>query len=49
MSNAQLGSEMSDQDTKLIATFLTALTGQQPQVPYPLLPVETKDTPRPKP
>jgi len=48
MSTAQLGSEMSAQDTGLIATFLTALTGQQPQVPYPILPVETKDTPKPR-
>jgi len=48
MSTAQLGSEMSAQDTKMIAAFLTSLTGEQPQVPYPILPVETKDTPKPR-
>jgi cytochrome c peroxidase len=48
MSTAQLGSEMSDHDTRLIAAFLASLTGQQPQVPYPILPVETKDTPKPR-
>ena len=49
MSNAQLGKELSDHDAKQIAIFLTALTGEQPQVMLPILPVETKDTPKPKP
>lgn len=49
MSNAQLGQELSDQDTQLIAAFLTALTGEQPQVMYPVLPVSSKETPKPKP
>jgi cytochrome c peroxidase len=49
MSNAQLGKELSERDTKLIAAFLGALTGDQPQLEYPVLPVETKETPRPKP
>ncbi|WP_295443203.1 cytochrome-c peroxidase [uncultured Thiodictyon sp.] len=49
MSNAQLGKELSGHDAKQIAIFLTALTGQQPQVMVPILPVETKDTPKPKP
>ncbi len=48
MSNAQLGTEMSDHEAKLITTFLTALTGAQPQVSYPILPVETAATPKPK-
>jgi cytochrome c peroxidase len=48
MSNAQLGTEMEEHEATLIAQFLTALTGEQPQVIYPILPVETADTPKPK-
>lgn len=47
MGSAQLGTEMTDEEAGLIATFLTALTGEQPKVEYPILPVETGDTPRP--
>ena len=48
MSNAQLGTEMEEHQATLITQFLTALTGEQPQVIYPILPVETADTPKPK-
>jgi cytochrome c peroxidase len=48
MSNAQLGTEMADHEAALIATFLGALTGEQPRVQYPILPVETAATPKPK-
>ncbi|NCA71146.1 MAG: cytochrome-c peroxidase [Sphingobacteriia bacterium] len=47
MGTAQLGAELNDEEAGLIATFLTALTGEQPRVEYPILPVETRDTPRP--
>lgn len=49
MSNAQLGKELTERETKRIVAFLGALTGDQPRVEYPILPVETKETPRPKP
>lgn len=47
MGTAQLGTEMTDDEVKLIAGFLKALTGDQPLVEYPILPVETADTPKP--
>ncbi len=47
MGTAQLGKEISDAEAKTIATFLRTLTGQQPKVEYPILPVETASTPRP--
>jgi cytochrome c peroxidase len=49
MSNAQLGTEMADDQAALIVQFLNALTGEQPRVTYPILPVATVDTPKPKP
>jgi cytochrome c peroxidase len=48
MGIAQLGSEMSDEEAGLIAVFLESLTGEQPRVENPILPVETADTPRPR-
>ncbi len=48
MGIAQLGSEMSDEEAGLIAGFLEGLTGEQPRVEYPVLPVETADTPKPR-
>jgi cytochrome c peroxidase len=47
MGTAQLGTEISDEEAERIVAFLHALTGEQPKVEYPLLPVETADTPRP--
>lgn len=48
MGVAQLGTEMTDEEAGLIAAFLEGLTGQQPRVDYPMLPVETAATPRPQ-
>jgi len=48
MGTAQLGAKLSDQEAGLIAAFLRSLTGEQPRVEYPLLPVETADTPKPQ-
>ena len=48
MGIAQLGSEMSDKEAGLIALFLESLTGNQPKVDYPVLPVETAKTPKPQ-
>ncbi len=47
MANHQLGLEMSDDEVNKIAAFLRTLTGEQPQVTYPILPPSTKDTPKP--
>ena len=47
MGIAQLGTELTDEEAGLIAEFLTSLTGNQPKVEYPVLPVETADTPKP--
>jgi len=47
MGTAQLGTQLKDDEAKLIATFLGSLTGEQPTVEYPILPVETATTPKP--
>lgn len=47
MSSAQLGAELTDEEVKDITAFLHALTGEQPQVEYPVLPPHTLATPLP--
>lgn len=47
MGTAQLGATLNSEESALIAEFLRSLTGEQPKVDYPLLPVETVETPRP--
>jgi len=49
MGKAQLGENLSDKDAAKIAAFLGTLTGEQPRIEYPILPVETADTPKPQP
>jgi cytochrome c peroxidase len=49
MGRAQLGLELTGEEAEAIADFLTSLTGAQPQIAYPILPVVTGDTPLPKP
>lgn len=46
MGSVQLGIELSDEEVDAIATFLESLTGEQPRVTYPILPVETSAMPR---
>ncbi len=48
MGSSQIGLELTDGEAETIAVFLNSLTGEQPQVEYPMLPVETADTPRPQ-
>ncbi|WP_114011418.1 cytochrome-c peroxidase [Cohaesibacter intestini] len=48
MATSQLGEEMSDEEIKKITAFLKTLTGEQPKVDYPILPVETQETPKPE-
>ena len=47
MGTSQLGTELNDSEVKAITAFLHTLTGEQPQVVYPILPASTPDTPRP--
>jgi cytochrome c peroxidase len=49
MGTAQLGTLLKGDEASLIAAFLGSLTGQPPKVEYPILPVETAKTPKPKP
>lgn len=47
MGESQLGEDLSDAEADKIVAFLNSLTGQMPQVVYPVLPAETTATPRP--
>lgn len=47
MGTSQLGTELNDNDVKAITAFLKSLTGEQPHVEYPILPVSTDRTPKP--
>jgi len=48
MGDAQLGEKLTDEETKLIVAFLKTLTGEQPRVELPILPVRTNDAPKPE-
>ena len=48
MSTSQLGEELNDDQIKKITAFLKTLTGEQPKVEYPILPVENANTPKPE-
>ncbi|RVT85116.1 cytochrome-c peroxidase [Rhodobacteraceae bacterium CCMM004] len=47
MASSQLGTDLAAQETTAIVAFLTSLTGEIPEVVYPILPPETSSTPRP--
>ncbi|MDQ0327081.1 cytochrome c peroxidase [Rhodopseudomonas julia] len=47
MATAQLGTELTEEEVDSMVAFLHTLTGEQPQVDYPILPASTADTPRP--
>jgi len=47
MATSQLGQELNDQEVASIEAFLLTLTGEQPQVTYPILPPSAVSTPRP--
>ena len=49
MANSQLGTQLTTGEIDDITAFLHTLTGQQPQVLYPILPPSVSSTPRPKP
>ncbi|MBC8651547.1 cytochrome-c peroxidase [Pseudomonas sp. MTM4] len=48
MGDSQLGRQLEDDEVKAITAFLQSLTGEQPQVAYPLLPASTATTPKPE-
>ena len=48
MAASQLGVRFEDQEVVAIVAFLQTLTGRQPEITYPVLPVSTAQTPRPK-
>lgn len=47
MGTSQLGTELKKNEVKAIAAFLRTLTGEQPKVEYPILPVSATTTPKP--
>jgi cytochrome c peroxidase len=47
MGESQLGEDLSDEEADKIVAFLGSLTGDMPEVVYPVLPAETASTPRP--
>lgn len=49
MGVSQLGAELTDDQVSAITAFLRTLTGEQPQIELPLLPVSTQSTPKPAP
>lgn len=49
MSSSQIGTELSAGQVGDIAAFLGSLTGEQPQITHPILPLRTDATPLPAP
>jgi cytochrome c peroxidase len=49
MATDQLGKTLTDAEVAKIVAFLSSLTGEQPQVTYPILPPSTATTPQPQP
>lgn len=49
MGTSQFGVKLTDDEAGKITDFLDSLTGNQPQVTYPILPPSTGTTPRPQP
>jgi cytochrome c peroxidase len=49
MGTSQLGQKLTDDEISKVTAFLKSLTGEQPQVTYPILPPSTATTPQPQP
>lgn len=47
MGGTQLGIAINDKEANTIVAFLKTLTGEKPQVIYPVLPPSTSETPKP--
>lgn len=48
MATSQLGAELDEGEVDAIVAFLHTLTGEQPDVSYPILPPNSSATPRPE-
>ncbi len=48
MGTSQLGQKLTDKEIDAVVAFLKTLTGKQPKVEYPILPVSTDTTPMPQ-
>ncbi len=48
MGSAQLGIDLTAEETRKIAAFLVSLTGRQPSIVLPVLPPSVPSTPRPR-
>ncbi len=48
MGTSQLGQNLTDDEISKITAYLKSLTGEQPQVTYPILPPSTASTPEPQ-
>jgi cytochrome c peroxidase len=48
MASSQLGQKLTDDEISKITAYLRSLTGEQPQVIYPILPPSTATTPTPQ-
>ncbi len=48
MGASQLGQNLTDDEISKITAYLKSLTGEQPQVTYPILPPSTASTPEPQ-
>ena len=49
MGRLQLGRVYTKEENDQIVAFLKTLTGDQPQITMPILPVSSDETPRPDP
>jgi len=47
MGQSQLGEKLTDREVGDITAFLKTLTGEQPRIEYPILPISTASTPKP--
>jgi cytochrome c peroxidase len=47
MGAVQLGADLTSEEVTMLVAFMNSLTGEQPQVNYPLLPPHTDETPLP--
>ncbi|SFB80595.1 cytochrome-c peroxidase [Pseudoalteromonas denitrificans] len=47
MADIQLGQTLTDDESTKITKFLNTLTGEQPKIVLPQLPISTKNTPKP--
>lgn len=47
MSDAQLGTKLTEEEVDQVTAFLKTTTGKQPLIEYPILPKATDDTPKP--